>query len=81
MIHYETTAQERTQIDHRWHNVRGTLCNTGDGHYRGVNPADFKRADGADRDPIVAVDCPACCARQNLVAARERNLVRWAAHS
>lgn len=75
-IHYELTAQERTQIDGRWHGERAPLCATGDGHYRGVNPLDWSGRDGA---PVVKVDCPRCCERKHLVAPRERSRVQWSA--
>lgn len=78
MIHYELTAQERTQIDGRWHGQRAPLCNTGDGHYLGFNPADFSLP--RDRHGAVAkVDCPRCCERKHLVAPRERSRVSWEA--
>jgi len=56
MTHLELTPQERTQLDGRWHGIRAPLCGTGDGHYVGVAPADYK-------GPAPAVTCPACLAR------------------
>lgn len=49
MNHYDLTPQERTQIDGRFHNVRAPLCATGDGHYSGVNPIDWKGRDALAR--------------------------------
>lgn len=75
-IHYELSAQERTQIDYRWHGERAPLCGTGDGHYRGVNPADWsKPRDGVGK--VAKVDCPRCCSLKGRVAPRERNLIEW----
>lgn len=77
MFHYVMTRQERTQIDGRPHNVRAPLCGTGDAHYRGANPGDFRPADAADRTPRIRVDCPHCAERKHLLSARERTLVAW----
>lgn len=78
MIHYELTAQERTQVDGRWHGQRAPLCSTGDGHYRGFNPTDWSHPKTAEGF-IAEISCPKCCERKHLIAKRERDMVGWAA--
>lgn len=75
MLHYELSAQERTQIDGRWHGTKAPLCATGDGHYNGFAPTEWTRS----TVPLARIDCPRCCAAKGKVAKRERDMVEWAA--
>jgi len=72
MLHYDLTPSQRQQLNHgRHYSVVAPLCNTGDGHYVGVAPEQWKGA-----APIIS--CPACCERKGLLSKRDREKANWA---
>lgn len=55
-LHYTLNPQARTQLDGRWHGEPAPLCATGDGHWIGVNPDEWK-----GQHPRIT--CPRCIER------------------